>query len=131
MHARAFAASRVSSSTCPPRLGHESVDLAQPEPCSLAHFLRGEERLEHAGPHILGNSRSAIAHRDGNIAAWLKTRAGRHAPDRASDCAIEIMIFPPSGMASRALTTRFSRAASNCGTSTSTDRTLEASEMSK
>src|SRR4051812_43245981 len=39
------------------------------------------------------------------------------------------MIFPPSGMASRALTTRLSRAASNCGTSTSTVAVRGASEI--
>src|SRR3546814_8800852 len=45
------------------RLADEAVDLAQAKAGSLAHVLGGEERLQHAVDHMLGNTRARVAHR--------------------------------------------------------------------
>ena len=97
------------------RLGGEAVDLGQAEPRALAGFLGGEERIEGARQHL---GRHADA-RVGDAEAHEVAQPVR--PRRACGAlSARIAIVPPPGIASRALTQRFSTASSSSPASTST-----------
>ena len=70
----------------PAGLLDEAIDLAQPQPRSLAQRLGGEERLERAITHRCGHSRAAVAHRDADIVA------GRHVGMRRGKGPIELHV---------------------------------------
>ena len=49
----------------------DAVTQRKSEPGAGAHFLGGVERLEYAGPDVLGDSRSVVAYFDQNLIALI------------------------------------------------------------
>ena len=104
--------SALSIRTSPPDWLHEAVDLAQSEPGALALRLGGEERLEHPLQQPPGVCPFPCPR-----PRWLRNvparppRPGRR-PPRGGHPPCRSTVVPPSGMASRALMHRFSRALS-------------------
>ena len=96
----------------PAALLDDPVDHRQAEAGSLSEFLSGEERLEDQRARALVHADAGIGDGERDVGAWPDTPVGPPMATSRSTLAVSIRIFPPSGMASRAFTTRFIRACS-------------------
>ena len=86
----------------------------RPRPVPLPTGLGGEEGLERARRTSRRHAGAGVGHRDSHIGARRQVPTCRR---RATTFGVASSSLPPSGMASRALTTRFSSAASKRGSS--------------
>ena len=86
----------------------------KPQARAAADFLRGEEGVENAVPHFMGNAGSVVAHVDPDIVSGEGIGMGGGAPKAGprTGAGDQAPVLPPAGMASRALTRRLSRTTS-------------------
>ena len=102
-----------STSTWPRDLLHEAIHHAEAEPGALAALLGREERLEHPLDDV-GGMPVPVSLTDMTMILAGPIRR----PPRSTRLSTAMVRSPPSGIASRALTARFRRAASNWARST-------------
>ena len=92
----------------PAGLFDESVHLREPEARSFADVLGREERLERLREDLLVHAVPRVGHADRDVATRLQIDAvGAACEPAISTFCVSIVSLPPSGMASRALRTRF------------------------
>src|SRR5215207_11539799 len=90
-----------------PTLLGKAVHHGKPEPCSLADAFRREERLDRPRQGCFIHAVPGVGHR------YADETARRAFTFEASPVRADMAMVPPSGIASRAFTTRFRRANSN------------------
>ena len=102
----------LSRRTPPPTLAHDADDDREAEAAALALGLGGEERLEDALPASPRPCPRPCRARSAGRTRRARIPRPRWRP--ASATAVSMVRMPPSGIASRALSARFSSTCSSC-----------------